>query len=351
MTSTTLAPYLADLADRIDPAQEQANRRAWQAFALEGARQEVFTPPPRTPAPPAIDWPDVHINDAQDDLDLMVLDQLRGVSDILAEGSGAPLLVRCNYGTGILPSLFGCERYLMPRPTATLPTVRPLGNRDAIAAAIAAGPPEPRTHLGARVFEAADRFQEVFQQIPAIGENVRLYHPDLQGPIDVVELLWGSDMFLAFYDGPDLLTEAVELVTETYIRFMRDWLATVTPREPGVAWHWSFCHAGTLMIRNDSLMNLSPEIYTRFVRPADQRLFDVFGGGGIHFCGRGDHFIEPMSEMAGLHLVDLSQVELNDMSKVLRHTVDRGIRLRLHGPQALADVQRGGHDLRGLVAF
>ena len=38
-------------------------------------------------------------------------------------------------------------------------------------------------------------------------------------------------------------------------------------------------------------MNLSPDMFMEFIFPYNQRLFDIFGGGGDHFCGRGDHFI------------------------------------------------------------
>jgi uroporphyrinogen-III decarboxylase len=108
-------------------------------------------------------------------------------------------------------------------------------------------------------------------------------------------------------------------------------------------------HPGRLMLRNDSLMNLSPETYVEFVRPRDQRLFNEFGGGAIHFCGRGDHYIEAMSEMTGLYQVDMSQPHLNDMEKIFRNTVDKGINLNgaLHEPVAAA--RQAGRALHGRV--
>jgi len=74
----------------------------------------VFVPAARQPAPPRVEWPAIHLNDAQDDIDLMVLHQLADVSGIL-NGGALQLNVRCNYGTGILPSLFGAELFTMPR--------------------------------------------------------------------------------------------------------------------------------------------------------------------------------------------------------------------------------------------
>ena len=53
---------------------------------------------------------------------------------------------------------------------------------------------------------------------------------------------------------------------------------------------------------------------------------DRFGGkGAFHFCGRGEHYIEPMSEMTGLTAVAMTQPHLNDMEVIYRSTVDRKI--------------------------
>ena len=81
------------------------------------------------------------------------------------------------------------------------------------------------------------------------------------------------------------------------------------------------------MIRDDSAMNLSPDMFETFIRPYDQRLLDRFGGGAIHFCGRGDHFIPLVSEMRGVYAVHMSQPHLNDMKKLLSHLEKHDINL------------------------
>jgi hypothetical protein len=74
----------------------------------------------------------VLVNDALEDCEAMALQQLEQCSKTLAEGSGALLAVRCNYGTAILPSLFGGELFLMDRDIDTLPACRPLDVFDRI---------------------------------------------------------------------------------------------------------------------------------------------------------------------------------------------------------------------------
>jgi len=343
---------LADLEARLDPAEERENLAAWKAFLDgNGDGEDIFTPPMRCPAPAKIDWPRVHINEAQADYGRMVLSQFRVISELLAEGTSRRLNVRCNYGTGILPSLFGCEMFEMPHETHTLPTARPLGSADAVKAVVDRGMPDLRDGLGEKVFTCAERYLAAFERHPKLAEFVELYHPDLQGPMDVAEVVWGSGIFVAFYDSPELLRDLLTLITETYIAFMREWyeLTGAPPHEPYTG-HWYLLQKGRLMIRNDSLMNLSPQVYVDFARDFDQRLFDEFGGeGAVHFCGRGDHYIEPMSEMRGLTGIQMSQPELNDMETIYRHTVDKGIRLLGFSREAAEASVEAGRALHGRV--
>jgi hypothetical protein len=103
------------------------------------------------------------------------------------------------------------------------------------------------------------------------------------------------------------------------------------------------------MLRDDSAMNFSPEHFDEFIKPWDQRLLDSCGGGAVHFCGRGDHYIESLCSLRNLHAVQLSQPELNDMERVYRATVDRGIRLLDLRRETAEAAIREGRDLRGLV--
>jgi hypothetical protein len=339
---TQLERCLRDLESRIDPEVEADNYRQWVDFLEGRCRAEVFTPTARKPSAPRVEWPGVSINQAIDDIDLMVLHQFQAISQTLEGGSGLRLNVRCNYGTGILSSLFGCELFVMPEETDTLPTTRPLESMDRVKALLDAGVPDIHSALGAKVFRCAERFGEVFQAHPILQEYVEFYHPDLQGPIDVVELVWGSGMFVGFYDEPDLLRDLLDLVTRTYIEFLRAWHAIVPPRGDYSS-HWGLLMKGHVMLRNDSLMNLSPETYTDFIRPKDGEVLDTFGGGAIHFCGRGDHFIAAMSETPGLTGVNLSQPHLNDMETIYRNTVDKGICVIGLHPQAAGLAGRDLH--------
>ncbi len=348
MISDGMKRCLDDLTARIDERQERQNLDAWMAFWQNGGDRGngSFIPPERTKTPPKIAWPAMKVNDAIDDFDTMLLHQFKtGASDILAAGSSRRMNVRCNYGTGIFPTLFGCNLFMMDHEQDTLPTAISLGSADKVRALLHAGVPDIYGALGGKVFQAAERFLEVFAQYPVLQRHVAFYHPDVQGPIDVAEVVWGSDIFYAFYDETQLLRDFLNLVTETYAVFMRAWYKLVPPSDD-YSCHWGLLYKGRLMVRNDSLMNLSPEQYVEFIRPQDQKLFDEFGGGAIHFCGRADHYIEPMSQVRGLTAINLSQPHLNNMDVIYRNTVDKGIRV-LDLTREAADS--AGRPLRGMV--
>jgi len=317
--------FLEDINSRLDNDIEQTNKKRWVDFLENRFEGDIYIPKRSRKIPPKLDWPDININDAIEDTDLMILKEFKTFSDCLADGDGGRTGIRCNYGTGIIPSLFGGDLFVMPYETNTLPSVKPLGSRDKIREIIEAGVPDIKKALCGKVFETAERFLEIFDKYPSIGKHVTLYHPDTQSPIDIAELLWGSDIFLAVYDDVQLLKDILELVTETYIKFMRAWFDLVPPKNAYMP-HWNLMFKGRIMLREDSLMNLSPQTYVDLIRPHDQRIFDEFDGGCVHFCGRGDHYIEKVSELKGITAINMTQPECNDVEIIFRHTVDKGIK-------------------------
>lgn len=347
-----IAPYLHDLEERIDPRVEDRLWAEWAAFSDGRFTGDVFSPRRAALSAPKVEWPAVRVNETLDDFDKMALHQLSACSRMLASGDGRLLCARCNYGTGILPSLFGAELFLMDDETNTLPTTRPLsggpGGADAIRVLLDRGVPDLRAGLGGRVFEMAERFLDIGRRYPKIGRCIRIYHPDTQGPMDVCELLWGSGLFLDVVDVPELVRALLDLVAETYIRFMREWDRIVPPAD-GPAVHWSLMHRGRIMLRDDSAMNFSPRMFDEFIRPWDNRLLAEFGGGAVHFCGRGDHWIDRLPQMPGVRAINLSQPHLNDMEAIFRSTVDRGINLLDLGRSAATAALARGRDLRGRV--
>jgi hypothetical protein len=288
-----------------------------QVFAWEEMEELPYV---WTDLPPAEDedWPDFAYNDTFMDKEKMLLSQLRSPFLHYQTGDYHPLAIRANYGTVILPSIFGIDYQLTE---TSLPWAHHLPHRDAVRQLIDRGIPDFDSGLGGTCLETAEYFMETLSPYPRLSQQTLIYHPDLQGPFDVAHLIWGPDIFVALYDCPDLVHTLLDLIVRTYTRWLRHWKALVGEGNTFTA-HWSIMMRGGAMIRNDTPVMISEKQYKEFVKPYDQRLLDVFGGC-IHFCGKGDQFIDSMTESDRLYGIHASQPELNDVEHLWNVTRER----------------------------
>ena len=317
---------LEDLERRLDAAVEDDLATQWEDFLFGRFDGDLFTSYRKAVTQPGIPLPEIHINDAINDVELMLLSQLADASRALSTRTSNPC-IRANYGTGILSSLFGAELYIMPRDMHTLPTTRQFGSTDRIRALLDQGIPSLTGGLGQRVFDFAELQAEAFAPYPLVQKYVEVYHPDVQGPLDIAELMWGGEMFYAMYDEPELVHALLDLISNTYTAFLEKWFP-LCPDKGAINSHWSqLRYRGHIVLRDDSAMNLTPQFYKEYAFPYDARLLAHYGGGVVQFCGRGDHYIEALCAIPHLTGINLSQPELNDMERIYRCTVDKGIKL------------------------
>jgi hypothetical protein len=304
--------YLSKFESMLDRQQQQ---KAWDAHRKVFAFQDVSELPydaRSLDAAPDQDWPLYPYNDTFADRDKMLLDQLRGPFFHNQLRDYHPMNIRSNYGTVILPSVFGLGYQLTE---TSLPWVHHLPDGEAVRAVIDHGVPDIKTGLGGRCFETAAYFRDVLSRYPTLSKAISIYHPDLQGPLDVSHLIWGPDIFYALYDSPEVVHQLLSLVTETYKVFMRQWKA-FTGEGNDFTTHWNFYIKGGIMLRDDTAVTLSRAHYEQFVKPYDQALLDEFGGC-IHFCGRGTAFIESMCQSRNLFGINMSQPDWNDTPAVI----------------------------------
>jgi hypothetical protein len=192
------------------------------------------------------------------------------------------------------------------------------------------------------------QFRDVSAKYPKVSRFIHAYHQDLQGPMDICELLWGSSLFMDLFDSPELVHTLLKLITDTYSTFMRE-TEKVLPLYHGTTVHWGGLMRGKIMLRDDSAMNLSPEMFREFIAPYDQQLLDEFDGGAIHFCGRGDHYIDQIGTMRKAWCVQMSQPHYNNMETIWQHTVDKDLRLNGMPRSAGEAAVKAGRDLKGFV--
>ena len=339
---------LNDIENRIDPDVEEDYIGQWRDFWAGGISTPIFSPKRKVVSTPSLDIQPMHINDCLLDYELMLDMQLEGISSALSGGRSA-LTMRSNYGTGILGSLFGAKIFTMPREQKTLPTVRSFGDTDKIRSLLDKGVPPLDIAFGKNVFEFGEYCAEIFKNYPKISKYVYMIHPDTQGPLDICELLWGCEMFYEMYEEPELVHGFMKLITQTYEKFLDKWFA-MYPNKQDLNAHWSFLMKGTIVLRDDSAMNLSPDFYREFALPYDRYLLDRFEGGVVHFCGRGDHYIDILTSIESLNGINLSQPHLNDMSRIYSATVGKGKKILKLGAAACNEYASRPDQIAGMIS-
>jgi hypothetical protein len=321
-----LKKYLDDLESRIDAKQEDLLIEHWHKFIHNETDKDVFIPRREYTAPETIEFPKILGNKAMKDINLMVLRELKGCSDLLTNNVGSLLNVRANYSVGIFPSIFGAEIFYSDDSLNLMPITRQM-TPEQIDEIIDNGIPDLNSGLMPNVFEFGHYFTELVCDYPKIKKYIHHYHPDFQGPLDVVELLWGTNLFTDALLQPDKVKQLLELVTETYIILLKKWYKEFPPYYDDMSVHWGLMMPGHVMIRDDSATNFSPDLVKELVLPYNQRILNEFNGGSIHFCGTGNHFIEDLSKLDKMWGIQMSQPDYNDMNIIFDHTVDKNIKL------------------------
>ena len=348
-----LSQYLDDLEQRINTDEEDRLAREWLSFA-DCKLNEGFFAPSRLKSPPLVEWPKININACLNDTDLMIYQQLKAVSDTLAAGSGELLAIRPNYGTGIIQSMYGAEVFIMPDNTNTLPCTRPLpGGMTAIKKILDRQEKDLSSSLISRgmagqVFSFLERWGEISRAHESVRRYVYVYNPDLQGPFPLADALWGSDIYTDIYDEPETVHCAIRFFADVIIAFLKKYQALCPPFNSDHSVEWGLLHSGGIIIRNDAAMNISGDMYLEFVKPEDQKIIDSFGGG-VHFCGKGDHYVAHVSDIRSLSTLNISQPDCNNMETIYQNTIDKGIVI-IGMPEA--EVKRAvsaGRNLRGRV--
>ena len=83
----------------------------------------------------------------------------------------------------------------------------------------------------------------------------------------------------------------------------------------------------TTAVLEDIERRLAPETEDDFIKQWEDFLYDRFDGGAMHFCGRGDHYIETLCSIPKLYGINLGQPLHNDMEKIFANSVDKGIKV------------------------
>ena len=227
----------------------------------------------------------------------------------------SPLAIRNDHGTIQIASLLGGEWHFHED---NYPWVGALGSTDAIKELI---DQDNEIDLQGGVLpqstETLRFYQEQLGQYPKCKQAIQISLPDLQGPIDTADILWGSEIFLALLTDPQLVSALMAKIVEAMMKVSNHYRRLTFDRlDPFANTQHGYVIPGRLLIRNDSAIMVSPKTYRQMILPQDAELLKRVGAGSIHFCGNGEHLIEPMLEIPDLRGIDLGQSELMDAKRI-----------------------------------
>ncbi len=267
---------------------------------------------------------------------MMVNELLKGFTSIYHAVNlhdDAPYCLRPNLGVTIIASMFGAKIRLLGDQ---MPWVMPLEGGSAAVRQLVASPlPDLDAGLLPRVLDQYAFYRHALEDYPICRAAFQLTLPDLQGPLSVAELLWGPDIYLAFFDEPELVKALLGRITELIFVVAKRLQSEVRENlGPGFQYQHAVGVRGMLLVRNDSAVNISPAQYIALVRPFDARLAEGLGSIGIHFCGNGMHQVGPMLEIHGIACLDIGQPEMMDLDRLYAAAAARQVALaRLSLPE------------------
>jgi hypothetical protein len=224
-----------------------------------------------------------------------------------------PLTIRANFGTVLIASLFGGR---VEQVGDNPPWVRPFETLDELRAAIDRDPLDFSQGWCPRVVERYEFYRQTLGAYPDLAQMVHLVLPDLQGPMDTAELLRGSSIYVDFYNEPDLVAKALNVIARAQIGFAKHLSSCLSDGEAGFSHQHAAVICGRILIRNDSTINISPTTYHRCVAPYDEMVLSELGGGGIHSCGKTEHNVDEFFGLPSIRCLDLGQPWLNDVDAI-----------------------------------
>lgn len=186
------------------------------------------------------------------------------------------------FGTGVLATAFGCP-CRESRGAGDEPTVCGSAISDV----------KDVTKLKLHDLEKGGFMPRVtrFMEYAAKHGEIPVGLSDLNSPLSTALQICGYENFLCWMvEEVAAVEDVMSIVTEAFISWVH-FQKQITGEGKG----WSnglqgiYTPVGGVWVSDDDLVNIGPEHYKRFIMPHYDRIYKEFGGGHLHWCGRGAH--------------------------------------------------------------
>jgi len=228
-------------------------------------------------------------------------------------GDDLSFTIRANFGTVIIASLFGGK---VEQRGDNPPWIRHFETTDEFKAVFDRDPLDFSQGICPQVVARYQFYKDVLSGFPNLQKCIKIVLPDLQGPLDTLELLRGSNIYTDFILDPEMLENGLSLMAEAQVGFAGHLRPYLTDGQEGYSNQHAVPIKGNILIRNDSAIMISPEMYTGQVARHDEFVLKSLGGGGIHSCGKIDFNLHEILRLPSVRCFDFGQSYLNDMDSV-----------------------------------
>jgi len=203
------------------------------------------------------------------------------------------------FGTGVLASAFGCD-ITEPEPGKDPAVAGPCLRTTADIAKLRIPDPTKDGWMP-RVLGAIDYAREHSDLSPGLT--------DMQGPLDTAGLMCGHEnLFTWAYEDPEAIDDLFGILTEAlidWVKVQKEHIGEPLDQSNGLQGVWSPKGVG-IWLSEDDLVMASPDVFEQFAVPQISRIFEAFGGGSLHYCGRGTQHLSSFHKIKNLRVISNS---------------------------------------------
>lgn len=296
--SLNLEQILADLDRRIDPvwAESSAQRIARALSYEEVDYLPVFLHCNLEP------WYEIEPREYCWEKEKCLIYRLRGLRDGILIGDDRTFGVASLPDCGLIASLFDANIIIHRKEH----WIRPVGDRKAVEKLIEKGVPDVLNGWGWKVVKENEFFLSALGNYPNLRRFVKVGFADVQGPLDNAYLVAGDDIYYWMYDAPELVDALVNLMMETQLAWYKMLEQTFADAFRENRASFSGLGSARVHLVVDDCEIISPEMYDRFSKPYNEKIFALYGNqGSFHFCGKNRNIRNRLIETKGFIASDI----------------------------------------------
>jgi len=268
------------------------------------------------------DWPSYTFTQGWDDIEKNFMTALSGVYTAALLKDDSTLSIEPNVGVVSIPEFFGVESELTDEGNSM---AKGFNDPHKIKEIIDRGVPDFKNSPFNRKLEAFYKFAaNVLSQYEKLSKYVHFNIPNIQGPFDLVCMVYGREVLLALYDEPHIIEKLMDLMTDTIIN-----VATYYKKKLELPMDSAYHCCGVKLVRggiricDDSAVLVAGDVYRNLIKQRDIRAFSPFSGGWLHYCGNGNHFVDELFELEEMRYLHLGNPDLHDFEHLARLAVEK----------------------------